>query len=126
MLLLLQGSILVVTTIEAFVFGLAFAGAPGAPALMSAAAAVALLVARVRLRADRAGARRLVYVIEGVVLATFALDTALALLIAHRSLPVVAALTQFVMPVSLIALLGRSTRAAAGPPLPAVSAEGAS
>lgn len=51
-LLLVQGAILVATAIEALIWGVVFAGAGGTP-LFSAGSAVALLIARVRLRSDR-------------------------------------------------------------------------
>src|SRR5687768_4755593 len=64
-LLLLQGSILVATTIESLIWGMAFAGAAATPFLLSGGAALAILVVRARLRADRRWVRRLVYGIEG-------------------------------------------------------------
>ena len=105
-LLLLQGAVLLATTLEAFLFGLAFTGMPGAPFLLSGATALAVLVGRARLRPDRNA--RVVYAVEGVVLVTFAIDSALALFIAHGAPPVVAILTRFALPVAVIALLRRS------------------
>lgn len=105
-LLLLQGTILLATTIEALIWGAAF-GAGGAPAFISAAAAVALLVARARLRADRRWTRRTVYVVEAVILLTLVVDTALALLVTRGTPPAVAVLTRLVLPVAVIALIRR-------------------
>ena len=110
-LLLLQGAILVATTIESLFWGFVFAGAGGA-VLMSGASAVVILVARVRLRADRTWARRLVYAVEGLILLTAAVDTAISLALAHALLPLVALLTQIALPISVIALLRRSGRVA--------------
>jgi hypothetical protein len=110
-LLLLQGSIQVATTIEALVWSFGFAGASGG-ILLSALAAVAILGARARLRADRRRPRRLLYVVEGLTLAFAAVDVALALVLTHSLPPVVALLTQVVLPIAVITLLRRSTRAA--------------
>jgi hypothetical protein len=106
-LLLLQGAILVATTIESLFWGLAFASTGGA-LVMSAASTVVILVARIRLRADRTWARRLVYAVEGFILLTAAVDTAISLALAHALLPVVTLLTQVVLPISVIALLRQS------------------
>lgn len=112
-LLLLQGSILVVATVEAAIFGAAF-GNGGASVLLSAAAATAILVARARMRADRRWPRRLVYIVEGITLVTLAIDTVLALAITRALPPALALLTRLVLPVVVVALLGRSTQAGAG------------
>lgn len=112
-LLLLQGSILVATTIEAIVWGMAFAGAAGTPILLSGAAAAVILVARARLRADRRWTRQLVYGVEGFTLAFFALDLVLAIALTGTPPPAVALLTRFVLPVSVIFLLRQSARATA-------------
>ncbi len=120
-LLLLQGAVLLATTLEALLFGIAFTGMPGAPFLLSGASALAVLVGRARLRPDRNA--RVVYAVEGVVLVTFAIDTALALFIAHAAPPVVAILTRFALPVAVIALLRRSTLAA-GAAAPSAITEG--
>jgi hypothetical protein len=114
-LLLLQGSILVATTIEAVVWGMAFAGAAATPLVLSLGAAVMILVARARLRADRRWSRRLVYGIEGFTLAFLALDLALAIALTGTPPPAVALLTRFVLPVSVIFLLRQSARATAAP-----------
>jgi len=109
-LLLLQGSILVATTIEALVWAIFFPGASGSPAVMSGAAAVAILIGRTRLRVDRRWARRLVFLVEGLILLTATINVAIELALAHGLPPMVAALTQIVLPVSVIALVRRSTR----------------
>lgn len=114
-LLLLQGSILVATTIEALVWGMAFAGAAGVPLLLSGAAAVVIFVARARLRPDRRRTRRLVYGVEAFTLAFFALDLALATALTGTPPPAVAILTRFVLPLSVIYLLRLSARASAIP-----------
>jgi hypothetical protein len=114
-LLLLQGSILVATTIEAVIWGMAFAGAAATPVLLSGGAAVAILVARARLPADRRWARRLVYGVEGFTLAFLALDLALAIALTGTPPPAVALLTRFVLPVAVIFLLRQSARATGTP-----------
>ena len=114
-LLLLQGSILVATTIEAVLWGMAFAGAAAAPFVLSAAAAVVILVARARIRGDRRWTRRLVYGVEGFTLAFFALDLVLAIALTGTPPPAVALLTRFALPVSVIFVLRQSARATAAP-----------
>jgi hypothetical protein len=109
-LLLLQGAILVATTIEALVWTLMFAGASGSPVVMSGAAAVVILIGRSRLRADRRRTRQLVYLVEGFILLTAAVDVAIGLALAHALPPIVTLLTQVVLPISAITLLRRSAR----------------
>lgn len=110
-LLLLQGSILVATTIEATFWSIVFPGA-GASVLMSCVAALVILVARARLRADRPWPRRLVYLVECLTVLLFVVDVALAVALTHALPPLVAVLTQLVLPLSVITLLRRSARAA--------------
>ena len=112
-LLLVQGALLVASTIEALFWGLVFPGATGSSVVLSGAAAVAILVARARLRADRLGTRRIVYIVEGVTVATLAIDSALAFALIGAYPPAVAFLTQFVLPLCVIALLRRAVRATA-------------
>ena len=77
---------------------------------MSAGSAVVILVGRTRLRPDRTWSRRLVYAVEGLILATAVIDTAISLVLAHALMPMVALLTQIAVPISVIALLRRSRR----------------
>ena len=116
-LLLLQGAILVATTLEAVIWGVIFSGTVGIAALMSGSAAAIVLVARVRVRPDRRRMRRLTYVVEGVILATFVIDTAAALVLAHALPPLAAIFTDGLLPLSLVWLLRRSSRATAPAPL---------
>jgi hypothetical protein len=110
-LLLIQSAILIATTIEAVIWGLAFR-APAATALLSGVAAVGLLIGRSRIRADRAGTRRLIYVIEGALLVPLVFDALLAVALIGALPPPVALLTRLVLPVSVIGLLRHVTRAA--------------
>lgn len=110
-LLLIQGAILIATTVEAVLWGLAFR-APAATALLSAVAAMVLLIGRARIRPDRGGTRRLIYAIEGFLLATLALDALLALVLIGALPPPVALLTRLVLPISVIGLLRHVARAA--------------
>ena len=112
-LLLVQGAILVATTIEALIWSIAFAGAVGPSFVMSATTALTLLVARARLRVDRRWSRRLVYIVEGMLVGTLAIDTALAVAITGTVPPPIALLTRFVLPLSVIALLRRAVRVSA-------------
>ena len=114
-LLLVQGSILVATTVEALVWSAAFAGATGLPALLSGASTVVILVARARLCADRSWSRRLAYGVEGVILAAFAMDAALAIALIGAYPPAVAFLTRLLLPISVILLLRHAARAGVAP-----------
>jgi hypothetical protein len=109
-LLLVQGAILVATTIESLVWGMVFAGASRVPVLLSGGAAVLILVGRARLHAGRARSRRLVYAVEGFTLAFLSFDLALAIALTGTPPPAVALLTRFVLPVSVIFLLRQSAR----------------
>ena len=104
-ILLLQGAVLLVTTVEAAVFGAAFAGAPGTPFLLSAAATVVIFAARARIDAAGPWPRRLLYVVEGSLIASIGVDTAFSLFVTHGAPPLIAALTRFVLPLAVVALL---------------------
>ena len=112
-LLLMQGTILIATTVESLVWATAFPGAGGLVPLMTGASAVVILVARARIRPERSGVRQLVYIVEGMITATFAIDTVLTLVLAHAAMPVVAVFSQFVLPVAVIGLLRRIARTSA-------------
>jgi len=114
-LLLLQGAVLVATTIEALIWSLIFPGAAGTPFLVSAAVAVLVLVAGARLRADRSWMRRILYVVETVILVNLIIDLALAVVVTGHVPPIVALLTRFVLPLAVIGLLRASTRATVAP-----------
>jgi len=109
-LLLLQGAVLVATTIESLFWTVVFPGAAGTPFLMSAVTAVLVLVAGARLRAHRSWARRIVYVVETVILVNLVIDIAVAVVITGHVPPIVALLTRFVLPLSVIGLVRQSTR----------------
>lgn len=109
--LLVQGGILLAATIEAAIWGAIFRSA-GAPVVLSGAAAAVILIGRRRLRAERRWARRLIYAVETVTLALFGIDTALAVALTHALPPLLVLLTQLALPVAVITLLRRATRAA--------------
>ena len=106
-LLLLQGAILVANTLEAAVFAMAFSAAVTPTVLMTGAAAIAILVSRIRLDPAEGRARRTIAIVEGALLAGLALDAALALFITHRPLPIVTILTRFALPVAVLVLMRR-------------------
>ena len=110
-LLLLQGGILVANTLEAGLFAVAFSGGLTPTALATGAAALAIFVGRARLDAHGRG-RRPIYIVEAALMLTLAIDMALAMLLTHGSVPIVAIVTRFLMPFGVITLLGRTTRAA--------------
>ena len=124
-LLLVQGAILVATTVEALIWTLVFPGAAGTPFLMSGVAAVLVLVASARVRAGRSWTRRIVYGVEMVILVNLVIDLVLAVVVTGHVPPIVALLSRFVLPLSVIALLRQSTRSTVAPvaasPLEAMS-----
>jgi hypothetical protein len=67
-------------------------------------------VAGARLRAHRSWARRIVYVVETVILVNLVIDIAVAVVITGHVPPIVALLTRFVLPLSVIGLVRQSTR----------------
>lgn len=107
-LLLFQGAILVVNTLEAAIFAIAFSAAVTATMLMTAGSALAVLVSRARLSTESGRGRRALAIVEGVIIASFAIDTALAYFLMHQPLPLVAVLTRFLLPVATLALLART------------------
>ena len=114
-LLLLQGAMLVATTIESLFWSLVFPGATGTPVLMSGAAAVVVLVGAARVRPGRSWTRRIVFGVEMVILVNLAIDLALAVIVTGAVPPIVAILTRFVLPVAVIGLLRSSARATVAP-----------
>lgn len=109
-LLLLQGAILITNTVEAALFATAFSGGLTPIVLFTAVAAIAILVARGRLDRSRR-ARRVVMAIEVVTIASLAIDALLAITLAHASVPMVAVLTRFALPLGVIGTLVRMGRA---------------
>lgn len=115
-LLLVQGAVLLATALEALIWSVAFPGASGLMFVFTAAAAIALLVGRARLRAGSGAGRRLVYFVECTLVVTIAIDTALALGITGSAPPLMALLTRFALPLGVIALLRRSAHASIADP----------
>ena len=110
-LLLLQGAILVANTIEAALFAVAFSAGVVPSVLATAVAAVAIFIGRARLGLGGRRSRRAIYIVEGVIVAMFALDLTLALVLTHQTVPAMAVLTRFALPVAIITLLGQIARA---------------
>jgi hypothetical protein len=110
-LLLLQGAILVANTIEAGLFAVAFSAGVVPSVLATGIAAVAIFIGRARLGHGGRRSRRAIYIVEGVIIAMLALDLTLALVLTHQTVPAMAVLTRFVLPVAVIALLGQVGRA---------------
>lgn len=107
-LLLFQGAILVVNALEAAVFAMAFSAAVTPTMLLTAASALAVLISRSRLTSGSRRGRRMIAVVEGVIIVSLAIDTALALFLTHQPLPLVAVLTRFALPVATLALLAHT------------------
>ena len=110
--LLVQGAILATAAVEAAFFSAVFGGASSPSALLTGIAALIVFVARARLSPARRRSRRALFAVEALVLVFFGVDVILALLIARTSIPPVAVITQFAMPVAVIWLLGRVSTAA--------------
>jgi hypothetical protein len=110
-ILLVQGAILLATTIEAFIFGLAFSAGVTPIVALTAASAVAVLVARARLARCGRRSRMVLRVIEALLLITIAVEGVLALVLARTGVPPVALLTRFAIPVAVLALLSRTESA---------------
>jgi hypothetical protein len=107
LLVLLQGAVLVASTIEALVF-LGFAGPGGTVALgLTAASAVATLLAAAGLARGSRVARRLTLSAEGYVLVVALLELLLSLVLVGTLLVPVAVLARVAIPVAVIALLRR-------------------
>lgn len=113
--LLLQGALLATAAVEAAFFSAVFGGASAPSALLTGIAALVVFVARARLAPARRRSRRALYAVEILILLFFGLDVILTLIIARTTVPPLAAITQFAMPVAVIWLLGRVSRADAAP-----------
>ncbi len=106
-LLLVQGGIAVMSTVEAIIAGVALGGLAFPIVLLTAGAAVfTLLAARGVVRRSRR-ARKTVIWLEGFVLFFAAIDLLLAMALAKRGLELVPTLTRIVVPIVIIRLLRR-------------------
>ena len=104
-LLLIQGAIAVLSTMEVLLAGVAQGILLGPIILLTAGAALlTLIVARgVRRRSRRA--RKAAIWLEGFVLLFAAVDLLLALALAHQALELVPFLTRIVLPIAVIRIL---------------------
>ena len=109
-LVLVQGAVLVTSTIEAGVFASAFAQGGGASVLLTGLAAGATLTAGWGLGRRARWARRLTYLGEAVVLVGAIVDQLLALILAGAPLGLVPALMRLIVPMGVVVLLRRSRR----------------
>jgi hypothetical protein len=111
-LVLMQGAILVATTIEAALFGLAFGPATAPTVLITAGAAVLTLAASRGLGRRKRWARRLTIGAEFAILAGALLELALSALVAGAAFGIVPTLTRLVVPViAIVALREPAARA---------------
>ena len=106
-LLLIQGGIAVLSTLEVAVAGWALGPAVGPLVILNLLAAILTLGAARGVARRSRRSRRLAVSLEGIVLAFALIDLALALLLAQRSLELVPVLTRIVLPVTVIRLLRR-------------------
>jgi hypothetical protein len=113
--LLVQGAILATAAVEAAVFSAVFGGASSPSALLTGVAALVVFIARARLVPARRRSRRALYAVEILILLFFGVDVILTLMIARTTVPPLAVVTQFAMPVAVLWLLGRVSRADAVP-----------
>jgi hypothetical protein len=127
-LVLMQGAVLVATTIEAALFGIAFGPAAGPAFLFTAAAALLTLATARGLGRRRRWARRLTIVAETVVLAGGLIELGLALALTGAASGLVPILTRVVVPIVVIVALrepsARSSFALNAPPATEAVAEG--
>jgi hypothetical protein len=123
-LVLMQGAILVATTIEAALFGLAFGPSTAPGVLFTAGAAVLTLAASRGLGRRKRWARRLTIGAELMILAGGLLELGLSVLLVGAAFGVVPSLTRLVVPiVAIVALREPAARASFGlisPPPPAI------
>jgi hypothetical protein len=118
-LVLMQGAILVATTIEAAIFGLAFGPASRPAVLLTAGAAILTLTTARGLGRRRRWARRLTIIAEIGVLAGGLLELGLALAFTGAAIGIVPILTRLVVPIIVIvALREPATRSSFGPIAP--------
>ena len=106
-LLLVQGGIAVLSTLEVAVAGLALGPAVGPLVILNLAAAVLTLGAAGGVARRSRRSRRLAITLELIVLAFAIIDLALALVLAKRSLELVPVLTRLALPVTVIRMLRR-------------------
>jgi hypothetical protein len=101
-LVLMQGAILVATTIEAAIFSVAFGPAAGPGVLLTGGAAVLTLATSRGLGRGRRWARRLTVGAECAILAGAILELALSVLLAGATFGIVPTLTRLVVPIVVI------------------------
>lgn len=108
-LVLMQGAILVATTIEAALFGLAFGPSTAPGVLFTAGAAVLTLAASRGLGRRKRWARRLTISAEFAILAGGLLELALSVLVVGAAFGIVPTLTRLVLPIVAIVALREPT-----------------
>ncbi len=119
-LVFMQGTILIASTLEAFLFLAAFGPAATPSALLTGAAAVLTLVTAAGVGRRARWARRWTLPAEAGVFLGGSIDLALALLLTGAPLGLVPVITRLVVPVAVIKLLRRpSVKAAFGGPVSA-------
>ncbi len=106
-LVLLQGAFLSMTTLEVLLWALFGVPSVGPSLLVTGAFALGILLLAAGLGRRVRVARRAAIVVEALVLLWAAVDLALAVLMAHRWLGLVATITRIGMPVAVIVLLRR-------------------
>ena len=106
-LLLIQGGIAVLSTIEVAVTGMALGPAVAPLVILNLLAAILTLGAARGVARRSRRSRRLAISLEWIVLAFAIIDLALALFLAQRSLELVPVLTRLALPVAVIRLLRR-------------------
>ena len=112
---LMQGAVLVATTIEAAIFGVAFGPAAGSAFVLTACAAVLTLATARGLGRRRRWARKVTIVAEVAILAGALLELGLSLLVLGAAIGLVPILTRVVVPIVVIAALrSRAARATFG------------
>jgi len=106
-LLLIQGGIAVLSTVEVAVAGMALGPAVAPLVLLNLVAAVLTLFAARGVAGRSRPARRLAITLEWAVLVFAVLDLLLAIFLANRGLELVPVLTRLVLPIAVIHTLRR-------------------
>jgi hypothetical protein len=120
-LVVLQGAILLTTTVEAAFLGFVLGGGLAIPAVLTATAAVVTLLAARGLRRQRRWARRVLLIGEWFVIAFGALEVVATVLLAQTPPDLVPVVTGILIPATVLWLL-RSVKGAFTADTPAVPA----
>ena len=104
-LVLLQGAVLVASTLESLFFLAIFGPLTGPTVVLTAVAAALTLAVAWGIGRRSRRARRIALVAEAAIVAGALLDLALSIVMAGQVLPLVAIVTRLLLPIAVIAIL---------------------